>query len=478
MSQTSDFHYDVFLSHSSQDKPTVRAIAERLRADGLKVWFDEWEIHPGDSIPAKIEEGLEHSRVLVLCMSAHAFGSDWSRLESYTFRFRDPLNKERCFIPLRLDDAPIKGSLAQFLYINWHLAEREQGYGKLLEACLAVEKSESSSELVLSFGIDPKRYPAEVQTMLFNANHLELNGDFWNAQTRFEEAVETLRNSGIDNDQMILALVTRAEFNRRLGKDLRKEYKGAAEPTLVKVFDEQNRCLCSKPKKEVHDDGLLHHTAILLVHIEGQVVFYRRHPPQTSPNKFAFLGGHTADVDASPMDTARREANEELKLFAHGNRLRIPDHWIHLVGDEHQFVWNAPTNRERSTLFVVELPRHPGVSLRISDEGADGQCIVSIADYEVDSLSNLLGAYTSRLQEFSDGAERIMIEIARNSELRTKLGKWFPDIYPEGNADAGRTLILRNPWDKRAYQILCRHDIGASDRSLRETSYKPASAGV
>ena len=90
-----------------------------MRKDGLKVWFDEWVLKPGDSIPAKIEEGLEHSRVLVLCMSANAFGSDWAQLEAGTFRFRDPLNKERRFIPLRLDDAPIKGSLAQFLYINW-----------------------------------------------------------------------------------------------------------------------------------------------------------------------------------------------------------------------------------------------------------------------------------------------------------------------------------------------------------------------
>ena len=73
--------------------------------------------------------------MLVLCMSANAFGSDWAQLESGTFRFRDPLNKERRFIPLRLDDAPIKGSLAQFLYINWHPAEREQEYAKLLEAC-------------------------------------------------------------------------------------------------------------------------------------------------------------------------------------------------------------------------------------------------------------------------------------------------------------------------------------------------------
>ena len=52
-----------------------------------------------------------------------------------TFRFRDPLNKERRFIPLRLDEAPIKGSLAQFLYINWLPEDREQEYAKLLEAC-------------------------------------------------------------------------------------------------------------------------------------------------------------------------------------------------------------------------------------------------------------------------------------------------------------------------------------------------------
>ena len=127
-----EFPYDVFLSHSAKDKALVRTLAERLRKDGLKVWFDEWECpspagaggggrRPGegrwadsDSIPAKIEEGLEHSRALVLCMSANAFGSDWAQLEAGTFRFRDPLNQERRFIPLRLDDAPIKGSLTQF----------------------------------------------------------------------------------------------------------------------------------------------------------------------------------------------------------------------------------------------------------------------------------------------------------------------------------------------------------------------------
>jgi hypothetical protein len=36
------FPYDVFLSHSAKDKAVVRPLAERLRQDGLKVWFDDW----------------------------------------------------------------------------------------------------------------------------------------------------------------------------------------------------------------------------------------------------------------------------------------------------------------------------------------------------------------------------------------------------------------------------------------------------
>ena len=125
------FTCDVFLSHSAKDKPVVRPLEDWLVAvcKHLKVWFDEWVLKPGDSIPAKIEEGLENSRVLVLCMSANAFGSDWAQLEAGTYGrgnlpFRDALNQERRFISLRLDDAPIKGSLAQFPYINWRPASR------------------------------------------------------------------------------------------------------------------------------------------------------------------------------------------------------------------------------------------------------------------------------------------------------------------------------------------------------------------
>ena len=111
------------MSHSSHDTDVVRELAERLRGDGVRVWpkelHSEWEIKLGDSVPKKIDDGLEQSRVLVLCLSEHAFASDWATLESQTFRFRDPLNRQRRFIPLRLDDTEPKGSLAQFLFADW-----------------------------------------------------------------------------------------------------------------------------------------------------------------------------------------------------------------------------------------------------------------------------------------------------------------------------------------------------------------------
>jgi len=134
------YRYDVFLSHSSADKPVVRELAEQLRAAGLRVWFDEWVIKPGDPISVKIEEGLEHSAVLLFCMSANTFGSDWVSLEGHTAIFRDPQNLERRFLPLRLDDAPIKAMLRGYAYIDWQSkADRRVEWGRLLEACGAKE---------------------------------------------------------------------------------------------------------------------------------------------------------------------------------------------------------------------------------------------------------------------------------------------------------------------------------------------------
>ncbi|HRW10048.1 MAG TPA: toll/interleukin-1 receptor domain-containing protein, partial [Caldilineaceae bacterium] len=139
------FDYDVFLSHSSKDKPTVRALAERLRADGLRVWLDEWVIEPGDMIGLKIEEGLTQSRTLILCMSQHAFASDWVTMERHTVLFRDPANSQRRFVPLRLDDCTIPDMIAQFAYVDWR-TPNDESYSKLRRVCRSASSNADAAQ--------------------------------------------------------------------------------------------------------------------------------------------------------------------------------------------------------------------------------------------------------------------------------------------------------------------------------------------
>jgi hypothetical protein len=156
-----DYAFDVFLSHSSKDKPLVRPIAKLLKDSGLRIWFDEWQIQPGDNIPAKIEEGLQGSRILVLCISANSLGSDWATLESQTFRFTDTLNRKRRFVPLRLDETEPYGSLLQFAYVDWRDGGSDQACGNLLAACKPGRIRPDFPRVRLQSSPQPKWNPGE-----------------------------------------------------------------------------------------------------------------------------------------------------------------------------------------------------------------------------------------------------------------------------------------------------------------------------
>jgi hypothetical protein len=67
--------YDVFISHASEDKDeVVRPLANALKAGGLNVWFDEFELKIGDSLRRKIDKGLANSRFGVVVLSRPFFG--------------------------------------------------------------------------------------------------------------------------------------------------------------------------------------------------------------------------------------------------------------------------------------------------------------------------------------------------------------------------------------------------------------------
>lgn len=152
------FAFDVFLSHTSQDKLLVHKLAERLRGAGLKVWFDEWIIKPGDDIYLAIERGLEATRVQVLCLSPAALRSDWVALERSTLLFRDPSNTGRRFIPLLLADCDLPDVLRRYKYIDFR-GETPSAFEELVRACRA--ETMPSTPQRLAKKRTPKRKPAK-----------------------------------------------------------------------------------------------------------------------------------------------------------------------------------------------------------------------------------------------------------------------------------------------------------------------------
>ncbi len=55
----------VFISHSEGDVEWARSFARALKQRGVSVWFDEFDVRPGESVRDALEAGLRSSDVLV-----------------------------------------------------------------------------------------------------------------------------------------------------------------------------------------------------------------------------------------------------------------------------------------------------------------------------------------------------------------------------------------------------------------------------
>lgn len=74
--------YDVFISHASEDKDAVvRGLANALDAEGLDVWYDEFELRVGSSLRRSIDQGLANSRFGVVVLSKAFFDRGWPNYE-------------------------------------------------------------------------------------------------------------------------------------------------------------------------------------------------------------------------------------------------------------------------------------------------------------------------------------------------------------------------------------------------------------
>ena len=74
--------YDVFISHASEDKAEFAdALCKELENSGVKVWYDALSIGWGDSLRAKIDDGLKKSKFGIVVLSKDYIRKGWTQYE-------------------------------------------------------------------------------------------------------------------------------------------------------------------------------------------------------------------------------------------------------------------------------------------------------------------------------------------------------------------------------------------------------------
>jgi hypothetical protein len=108
----------VFISHNRADKATARLLASAIVETGMNVWFDEWQLRPGDSIVGGIETGISDCNVFILIWSAEAQRSDWVGTELRAIVNRRVADDALRIVPVFTDGTPLPALVAEYKGFN------------------------------------------------------------------------------------------------------------------------------------------------------------------------------------------------------------------------------------------------------------------------------------------------------------------------------------------------------------------------
>jgi hypothetical protein len=115
----------VFLSYGHEDRLFVRFLADDIRATRVKLWMDELEILPGDSLIGKISDGLADSDFVVACLSQCSVQSNWVRTELEIAATRGIRQNRTVVLPLLVGTVKSKQIpffLSHLLYVDFRRA--------------------------------------------------------------------------------------------------------------------------------------------------------------------------------------------------------------------------------------------------------------------------------------------------------------------------------------------------------------------
>ncbi len=158
---TSDF--DVFLSHTTTDKPFAWRLALDLRKEALSVWFDEWELGPGDSLHEKIAQAISTSGYVAVVLSPDSVKSRWVQVEINAAFARELELKSVFLVPILYRPCNIPSFLKDKVYADF-TKDYDAGLRNLLKG---LKPLEARTDPKFTFApIENKALREQVQTIL------------------------------------------------------------------------------------------------------------------------------------------------------------------------------------------------------------------------------------------------------------------------------------------------------------------------
>lgn len=149
----------VFLCHSSQDKPIVREIYQRLNAEGwIDPWLDEEKLLPGMDWDLEIEKAVEAADAVIVCLSNHSVTKEGYVQRELRFVLDIALEKlegEIFIIPLRLDDCQSPRRLRSWQYVDCFPSSQKERSFQLILKSLELRKNKLGIQIS---PIAPKEY--------------------------------------------------------------------------------------------------------------------------------------------------------------------------------------------------------------------------------------------------------------------------------------------------------------------------------
>jgi ribosomal protein L7/L12 len=126
----------VFLCHSSQDKPVVRELYQRLLAEEwIDPWFDEEKLLPGQDWNYEIEKALDVSDAVIVTLTKGSVSKEGYVQRELRFVLDIALEKPEgavFILPVRLEECEPPRRLRSYQYADYFPAERrERAYQRL-----------------------------------------------------------------------------------------------------------------------------------------------------------------------------------------------------------------------------------------------------------------------------------------------------------------------------------------------------------